>query len=1006
MSSSLSIYNQGTSDDDTFVAHFVARHDLLQTLLRRLQTVDPEGNGSHYVLIGTRGMGKTSLLRRIAIAINRDADLAARYVPLTFREEQYNVLTLGDFWRNCGEALAEWAETTGRTDLAYRLDADLSTAIWADDEKATERFGEELVSLGRRPILLLDNIDLILDALSSDSNWALRRHLQARCGPIAIGAATHPLKQSADSNAAFYEFFEPVYLDALDERKTENCMRMLAHRREGGADRVIKVLNEQPERLRTLHTLSGGNPRILTLVYQLLEAGQSDAAMADLEILLDQVTPYYKAKIEEYQTPQQRAVVDAVALNWDPITTGDLARVTSIATTTLSPLLIRLRKDGLIENVETSGAYAGHQLVERFFNIWYLMRHGTRRAKQKMRWLVAFLTSFYSLTDLNDLIRRAEAGGVRRGWRNDYAIAFGEALERLSSRPEDNRGFPVSIQQMAAPVLMENVSLETQEIAEAIKLRQQISEYIQAADYERVIAASDEFLARYEDSENATLRAQIAIIYLRRAAAFTSMGEFGKVVASSDQFLKFSDTIDVKLLPTALAAALFGKGAALIMLDEDAAAISVYDEFLERFVGTMDLPLREIVANALIKKAEILHRAEDPRAGILIYDDIIGRFGSSSEDTLREAVAKALLAKGQLLREIDERVAAIVQFDEVVARFDGSQQRRFHRLISRALLGKAVTFAEMGDWEKAIKICDDILVRFDNVQESAWRHGVIQALGIKASALREIGEDMAGIAILDEILSRLSDTQNAEELRLVNLAIASKALAFSRMGNITAAIPIYEKILQPPHRNRALPPTSIGAWPYVDFANIRLDVQGEYALAETLYLEAASIDAPLADPHLAWLYLFTHRLPDAASIRKSLENLPAAFLGLLDGAIRLAEDNFGAATDCLKSVLDTGFGDNEPDYSISLIRFLRLAEMKEYGERLISWFEDTSVSDRLAPVYVAFKAYVRDKNVLLDVNPEVRRPAQIFYDKLDAPRRYKLNTAPKKKRATKRRTPK
>ena len=45
--------------------------------------------------------------------------------------------------------------------------------------------------------------------------------------------------------------------------------------------------------------------------------------MADLEVLLDQVTPYYKARIEEYSTQQQRAVIDAIALHWDPIASGD-----------------------------------------------------------------------------------------------------------------------------------------------------------------------------------------------------------------------------------------------------------------------------------------------------------------------------------------------------------------------------------------------------------------------------------------------------------------------------------------------------------------------------------------------------------------------------------------------------------------------------------------------------------------------------------------------------------
>ena len=82
--SSLALHNQKTLNDDSFILSFVARHPLLETLLRRLRSAEPDGGGRHYVLIGPRGMGKTSLLRRIAIAINREPDLAARFIPPEF----------------------------------------------------------------------------------------------------------------------------------------------------------------------------------------------------------------------------------------------------------------------------------------------------------------------------------------------------------------------------------------------------------------------------------------------------------------------------------------------------------------------------------------------------------------------------------------------------------------------------------------------------------------------------------------------------------------------------------------------------------------------------------------------------------------------------------------------------------------------------------------------------------------------------------------------------------
>ncbi len=833
--SSLALHNQKTLNDDSFILSFVARHPLLETLLRRLRSAEPDGGGQHYVLIGPRGMGKTSLLRRIAIAINREPDLAARFIPLSFREEQYNVLTLGDFWRNCGESLAEWAEATGQIELAHRLDADLLTQVWADNETSAEQFTIALKTLGRRAVLLVDNLDLILDALPGDGNWILRRYFQMRQGPIMIGAATRPLKQAADQGAAFYEFFAPVYLEPLDERQTEACMRALARGRGDEGANVIAILDKQPERVRTLHTLTGGNPRILTLIYQLLETGQSDAAMADLEILLDQVTPYYKARIEEYQTAQQRAVIDAIALNWDPITTGDLARITGIVTTTLSPLLIKLRKDGLIENVETSGSYAGHELVERFFNIWYLMRHGTRRAKQKMRWLVEFLTRIYSLPELTDLARRADEEGLRKNWRPDYAFAFNEALDRMSN------GYTNSARRREPEF----------EMARPAEITGPLPETGKVDDDGRVIKALE---------------------LARKGQEFWDAGDYHR-------------------------------------------SLSTLDEILTRFGDATETALRKQVARALLNKGFTLGQMGDSAAEVAIYDDVLTRFGDARETALREQVASALVYKG-------------------------------------------ATLGQMGDSAAEVAVYDDVLRRFGDARETALREQVARALVIKGATLSQMGDSAAAVAVYDRLLT----LSNADATILKWLPANSR----------------------------------------VYIANMFLDFGEGLIRAEILYREAAVDEPLLANSSLAWLYLLTGRVADAVDLTTVLGDLSAYRRALLNGGIQLAEDNFGAATDHLASALGGELDQREAEFSDDLNRLLRLAEAKSYGDRLIVWFEDTGFADRVAPIYVAFKAYVRGEKQLLDVNPEVRRPAQAIYNRLDAPRRYRLKLAPRQQTRKKR----
>ena len=192
---------------------------------------------------------------------------------------------------------------------------------------------------------------------------------------------------------------------------------------------MLNVLNRDPGRIRALHDLTGGNPRTLVLLYLLLELDAEGDVFSDLERLLDQVTVLYKARVEDL-APQARVVLDAVALAWNPITAADVAAATALDTSAVSTQLDRLQKNGVVEKVSLSStARAGFQLGERFFNIWYLMRHGPRRQKTRLRWLTGFLRSFYSPAQLTERALELLKGSSQQGLEcGHYAMALRETV--------------------------------------------------------------------------------------------------------------------------------------------------------------------------------------------------------------------------------------------------------------------------------------------------------------------------------------------------------------------------------------------------------------------------------------------------------------------------------------------------------------------------------------------------------------------------------------------------
>ena len=535
----IALYNQDLQDDAAFLAGFVARDELAEFLLNQLRRASPNAMAEHHLLVGQRGMGKTSLLRRLAIGATQDAELGRRFIPLRFREEQYNVLSLDRFWRNCAESLAEWCEDhRPQSEFPALFDRMSASADWRDAQTILDAFLAETKAQGARALLLVDNLDLILDALSPDENWALRRALQAPGGPLLYGASLHMPHQTADRDAAFYEFFRPHVLEPLSADELIGCLRRLALAREEQGERVLKILAVEPERLRALHAFTGGNPRVLALTYRLLETENTDAAFADLEVLLDQTTPFYRGRIEEYQAKQQRAVIDAIALNWDPITSRALAEATAIEVTTISSQLARLRNDGLIEEVELAGARAGYQMAERFFNIWYLMRHGTRRTRNRVSWLSKFLVWFYPADDLRRMA--AERSPARRAEHGpDY---YREALDGAIEFVESRRG--------AAGVPRATLS-EPSAADEEPKTPQQW------------LRASDATIARLAGSERPEELAELASALVNKGVALGDLGRPEEEIAAYDAVVaRFGDAAEPPLRKL-VAWALANKGVAL-----------------------------------------------------------------------------------------------------------------------------------------------------------------------------------------------------------------------------------------------------------------------------------------------------------------------------------------------------------------------------------------------------------------------------------------------------------
>lgn len=412
-------YNPDWLTDDDLLAGFVARMGEFTFLRDELARIPREGTVQHHLLVGVRGSGKTTLLKRLAIALRRDADLADHLIALSFPEELYQVKNLADFWWAACEALADELDRRGDTERVERLLAAVDDAKGpASRAEPLSDAGLQLLlgvceELGHRPVLLVDNLDLIFQRIdkrgrklkdpNSPAYWALREALSTDKSPTIIGGSVRLGAHFTEYDMPFYDFFIPKRLGKLPREEVGRVLERLAEVH--AAPEVKDRLMTRPSRVDALYELTGGNPRALGLIFELLRQGANSRAVEDFERLMDITTPYYKARFEDL-AEQAQVVMHALAVRRSGPegglhfghTAAEIGAHAGLPTGTVSAQMDVLGREGLVERDAGEGR-TQYRIAEQLFRLWLQMR-GSRRIRQHVIGLTEFLQAMFDHDEL------------------------------------------------------------------------------------------------------------------------------------------------------------------------------------------------------------------------------------------------------------------------------------------------------------------------------------------------------------------------------------------------------------------------------------------------------------------------------------------------------------------------------------------------------------------------------------------------------------------------------
>ncbi len=143
--------------------------------------------------------------------------------------------------------------------------------------------------------------------------------------------------------------------------------------------------------------MTGGNPRLIMMLYELMAHDNLQDVKMQLQKLLDQISPFYQDRLKDL-APQERALLEILALQRsEPRTPANIARHLRKSPQQISSLLQRMTKAGYLtvsDNPQDKRSRI-YRIKEGFFDLWLAMSE-SRLQRKRLGYLAEFFEMYFS----------------------------------------------------------------------------------------------------------------------------------------------------------------------------------------------------------------------------------------------------------------------------------------------------------------------------------------------------------------------------------------------------------------------------------------------------------------------------------------------------------------------------------------------------------------------------------------------------------------------------------
>lgn len=778
-------FNPGVfQSDQEVVDQFVVRHRPLETVLGVVKRNLASESCQHALIVAPRGMGKTMLLARLEAELRLDGSLASDLLPVRFMEESYEVADLTSFWLEVLFQLGRECSRQG-LDAGVELEAAHASfcARWRDTHlrldvlAAIER---GLASIGRRMVLMVENLQALSETWPDDDEWGLRRVLQTEPMIMLIGTATTRFKSLEDADRAFFDLFRLVELGSLTAKECAALWNMATRQ------------NLTAREIRPFEILTGGSPRLLVLLAGVGHQLTLKQLLGDMVGLIDEHTEYFRQCLESLPAGERRVFL-ALADLWEPSLASVIAVRARMDIRTTSVMLGRLTDKGAVSASATRRSRR-YSVTERMFCFYYSLRR-ERNQPAVVRRFIAFMVAFYDPSAATrvfaDLSDGSDVGQVIREqllqaivdqdaayrwveqWDDEFKTAslhhlWAEVLSQMQCMVDqcgdeefvdENqlvdlvhrlRRMPLTESRPLECVQLSNFVAENERKIPPLVIVELCQTCLDLVNTELVVHDRE---YRYWSVRIKVMKARAHVAIKDYEAALNCCNEV------EETCIRFPEPDRTYLYSVAMLV----KQSVLLEIEEYERVASVTRRYVKDYGQSEDEKLGFFQALALLPLVQAELQLGRQASAERAFRDLDNRFGNSQDRYLQLAVAHAMLL---MLRHAsdDEDEAMAARADEVadlaLVRFGGSQSEDLCRAAAAAVEWKFGRYVDEGDFDSA-ELCLRIgMERWVSNETDFGLKWAVRTSIPRAECLMRLGDFQAAEALVHEWLSDITEIED------------------------------------------------------------------------------------------------------------------------------------------------------------------------------------------------------------------------------------------------------